>query len=1394
MVHTILINSDNINVGNGVTLDLSGISFTNAEGVWSSYINSMTGDGVVKLNSSNEWQFGGMASETFSLSTNYEVDSGLIIISAGIEHTWNIEETGSLRVNGELNFSRKQRMNINGGDLAANKILLGHPEGGDYDATMKMFSGSITTGMIYTRGVHSSADIFRMEGGTLTFTQDTESAFKAANRDKLTIELLGGTLKADTSNWKVENVDYTIGNVTVDTGEGKRISLLGAISAAESGMSITLAGSGSLVIDHTLNGTISHAQDSTAVLRVSSLAALTLVPGDDDDAAYGDTGASGFLSGYRVAAEGSSITEVYIGDSTQAVAVNNGVISATGFAVRDNVTYDAATMSSVQQFDIFETGVLTISSNDTAPGTINNAGTVVIQKGDADIADLRSIIDKSAGTYGANKVTNAATGKVILENTGNKTLGDNITISYGGGSVVLRGGTFGTAENSVTQRITTENGTSLGFENVQAYIGGGGNQQVNADLVVGAGSVLTMTANDVLNWGSSKSLTVQTGGEFNVGETCQSLASGYIVQMKGGIITGSGRANQGYVLGLDFYSGGRINTWENSTIEAKMGGHNGGTLQIDVNSGKTLTITGGFDGAGTFNKTASGTLLYKGAAFTRGLTISGGTFDYYVEDERVHTGTISGTGTLKVSGGGTLDLQTATSTVGSLAVNADSGLKVSNGAKVTVSNQAQFGINGSVTVKGAGSELKFGPTNNVDFIPYNGSSLFTIEDGGLIDLGENRITFGKGNKIVLNGGTLAGAGDSGTCAVDCHQDVYITSDGTSEISAVARVKAKFNTQVDSGTLTISGNVISNGGANSKIVKSGSGALKITSADANIAGGLHVLGGAVEIAGTAAEDGTVTPSSVTLGGTSILNGSITVSEGGSLTFADGAKVNVTTLAGFDMGDGSYSDGDHGFKSGTVTLISGAFSKGNSFTVQLGGTNLAADKYTLDTNSGLKLSIDGTGTYFVNAVEDNSTVAAANTVVNTVGFMNYDVAEGATLTIAAGDNFAADKVASTLASVTGNGTVVLESSATVGSDALSVFDGVVELKNASTLRFEAYNAHIDVNSITLNEGTTLAIGLAGGSLTSDIVVAGGGIITGNYGGNHARYKGTISGTGVLNVYRDITWGNPWGIDSLISDGEDGSLALKIVGTNIESSISTPEGDRKNDVTLNGANTYTGGTIIEGGATVTAGNTTALGAGNVELTDSTLSLASDLVIDGNFHLKGGSASVNYAADGSGHNLTITGTFTGQKESISFGTAGKSSTITIEGNLETEDLIRIESGANSDRMTVLKLNGDENVMKRLELSRSDYARVILGENTRTTLSGATDALWMNGVNSNTGIILEENATLVNSSQKITFVGRDGGTSLIRKNAANGNTMYELGVSGYTLTPQLVLLLSATV
>ncbi|MBQ7023758.1 MAG: autotransporter-associated beta strand repeat-containing protein, partial [Akkermansia sp.] len=215
---------------------------------------------------------------------------------------------------------------------------------------------------------------------------------------------------------------------------------------------------------------------------------------------------------------------------------------------------------------------------------------------------------------------------------------------------------------------------------------------------------------------------------------------------------------------------------------------------------------------------------------------------------------------------------------------------------------------------------------------------------------------------------------------------------------------------------------------------------------------------------------------------------------------------------------------------------------------------------------------------------------------------------------------------------------------------------------TLTYSGYYNHTNQGTITVEDGAMLKVGwgaglvakqinLAGGAtlklengatawwlsnnVNTKLLVEDGAMISGSATGTGSYINGSISGSGTLNLYNASTGADAYTVNSVISDGAE-ALGLHLTNTN---------------VTLTGANTYSGGTIIDANSSVTATNISALGNGAVQ-NGGSLVMESALMVggisgQGTLATNGQVLILTNSADN-----TYTGTVSGQGAILQIGT----------------------------------------------------------------------------------------------------------------------------------------------
>ncbi|EFR1591726.1 autotransporter outer membrane beta-barrel domain-containing protein, partial [Salmonella enterica] len=474
------------------------------------------------------------------------------------------------------------------------------------------------------------------------------------------------------------------------------------------------------------------------------------------------------------------------------------------------------------------------------------------------------------------------------------------------------------------------------------------------------------------------------------------------------------------------------------------------------------------------------------------------------------------------------------------------------------------------------------------------------------------------------------------------------------------------------------------------------------------------------------------------GTLILNaentytGSTTISEGtliatnvealGTGNVTDNATLEMNTGGDFDN---AISGSGQVVKSGDETLtLSGANSYTGGTTISGGtlvasnvealGTGDITDNATLELNAGgdfanniggtgsvvksgdKTLTLSGSNTYTGGTTISGGTLVASN--VEALG--SGDVTDNATLELSTGGDFANN--------IGGTGSVVKSGDKTLTLSGTNSYTGGTTISGGTLVanNVEALGTGDVTNNATLELNT-------GGDFTNAISGSGQVVKSGDKtltlsGANSYTGGTTISG-GTL-VANDV---NALGTGDVT---DNATLALNAVGdfNNAIGGSGKVEKSGDDTLTLSGSNTYTGGTLINGG-TLVASNVEALGTGDVT-DDATLELNTGGDFD---NAISGSGQVVKSGD---ETLTLSGsnTYTG-------------GTLISSGTLVANDVNALGTGDVTDN-AVLELN-----------TGGDFINSIGGTG-RVEKSG-DETLTLSGSNTYTGGTTINDGTLVATS-----------------------------------------------
>ncbi|WNL46440.1 autotransporter-associated beta strand repeat-containing protein [Dyella sp. BiH032] len=712
-----------------------------------------------------------------------------------------------------------------------------------------------------------------------------------------------------------------------------------------------------------------------------------------------------------------------------------------------------------------------------------------------------------------------------------------------------------------------------------------------------------------------------------------------------------------------------------ATIDAAVAGQvlgnhidlgNGAAVTIDTNT-KGLQYTGTLSGAGDLNVVGSSTLTLNGAATQSGaLNITGATMlvnnGGYADNNTVAdnghlvvdagsninangsgnaflVGT-DGNGVLTLQNGATAysggnlvvgdqagDQGTANVTGpsffrvmgntviggsgnGSLAL--DTGGSLLSAGALTVGDQA--GANGVVTLTGQATHISAG-----GFVVGNrGTGVLTVSNGSRIDdTGGFVIAANAGSVGTVNIGAAAGSAAADAGFLGASSIVFGNGTGTlvfnhtgtgyvfaPAISGAGKVEALAGTTIFTANHTYTGGTVIGAGGVLQLGQGGTsgtlqgdvandGALVFDRSD-NVA-----FAGAISGTGSVTQQGTgvtalsgahsYTGATVINGGTLQLLGTGSIAASSGVTMA-GGSFDISALSGTGTtigdlaGNGSVALGSHALTLGTAndTTFGGAIAdsgiaggsggaliKQGSGTLELSGANTYTGGTTLD---GGMLRLTGAGS-----------IAASKGLTINAG--TFDIA-GATS-------------GASIASLDGHGAVDLGAQTLSLTGARGQYDGVIGGTGAVVLSGgtetlagnNTYSGGTTVHGATLSVGSDANLGAAAGALALD-----GGTLRNTAGFATARAISLQGAGGTLRTDADLS----------LASAITGSGGLTKTGTGM--------------LTLNGANTYIGGTTVSGG-TLEVGDIdhgSASLAGNVTVSNAgTLrghgTIAGDVVSDG-------------------------------------------------------------------------------------------------------------------------------------------------------------------------------------
>ena len=652
-----------------------------------------------------------------------------------------------------------------------------------------------------------------------------------------------------------------------------------------------------------------------------------------------------------------------------------------------------------------------------------------------------------------------------------------------------------------------------------------------------------------------------------------------------------------------------------------------------------------------------------------------------------------------------------------VAINIDS---TASGSFALSTTPTPFSVDTSSTITNSGNLSMSGNGTGVAnrgamLLGVNNGNTITNATGGVISTTgayNDGVAANGNNNTLVNNGTITTTGNN--------------SYGMTAAWGQSNTGASGNTIINTGTVTTSGNnarAASLLGGNGTINNSGTLTTNGHDAPAVYMQGNNdalVNSGTIQTTGTATSGGSVDAVvSNTLG--SSFTASITNQAGGQIISNNGIGVRSTngattiTNAGLIQGGGGTAiQGGNG----PVTLILQTGSQiigtanggAGTNTVTLQGTGTASNAFTNFqslTMAGTDWTWAGTGT-FSTALVQSGTLNLTGTLGTTTASVVATVNSGATL----------QANASNLPlSVTDNGLVRFQQDSTGTYTGTISGGGIVEKTGAGTLTLapsagNTYSGGTTITQGTLSVAADNALGASSGALTLN----GGTLQLGStFNLAASRAVSVTANNGTIDTQ---------GFNSTIAQGITGAGTLTKLGSGT--------------LTLNGANSYTGGTqvsagtvivgdgssasaALSGGGAVTVASGATLGGygsvtgnvtnnGTLSAANAVTSLASGAT--GNFQINGNLTNagvVQLGGTGVGNTLTVAGNYVGQS-----GTIGLNSYLGSDGAASDKLII---SGGSTSGTSTLKVT---NVGGPGAQTMADGIQVVQATNGGTTSAGA--------------------------------------------------------------------------
>ncbi|MDO3825040.1 autotransporter-associated beta strand repeat-containing protein [Salmonella enterica] len=1339
------------NVTDNATLEMNtGGDFDNAISGSGQVVKS--GDETLTLSGSNTYTGGTIISGGTLVATNVEAlgtgdvtDNAVLELNTGGTFDNVISGSGQVVKSGDdaLTLSGSNTYTggttISGGTLVASNVeALGSGDVTD-NATLEM-----NTGGDFANNIGGTGSVVKSGDETLTLS--------GANSYTGGTTISGGTLVA--SNVEALGTGDVTDNATLELNTGGDFdnAISGSGQVVKSGdKTLTLSGASSYSGATTISG------GTLIATHVNALGT-----GAIDNRASLLLDASGQFTVTDLTTESGGNTEIGAGSTLQATTLTQKSDSTLTISLNSNtadpVIHAASQVSLAGTLDI--TGVGDVLDSDPASTDDLDTFTLIasdktiagdfekltVAGMDADLADFITVDGRIDDTGKQYELTTALTWYADRD--------DAVTDAHGTFNLTNADGSF--AVNTVLENVdaTLDPASATGWDGTSLIKQGAGTLILNAENTYTGGTTIsggTLVATNVDALGSGDvtddaTLELNTGGTFDNAIS----GSGQVVKSGDDVLTLSG-ANS--------YSGGTLisdGTLVASNVEALGTGDVTDDATLELNTGGTFDNA--ISGSGQVVKSGDDVLTLSGAnSYSGGTLISDGTL-VASNVEALGTGDVTNNATLELNTGGTFD--NAISGSGQVVKSGDDVLTLSGANSYSGGTLISDGTLVASNVEALGT----GDVTDDATLELNTGGDFINNIGGtgrVEKSGDKTLTLSGRN--TYTGGTLI---SSGTLVAN-----DVNALGTGDVT-------------DNATLMLNtgGDFTNNIGGTGRVEKSGDDALTLS-------------GSNTYTGGTTINDGTLVATSVDALGTGDVtdNAVLELNTGGTFDNAisgsgqvEKSGDDVLTLSGAN----SYSGG---------TLISdGTLVASN---VEALGTGDVTDDATLELNTGGdfinniggtgrveksgddKLTLSGSNTYTGGTLISSGTLVAND--VNALG--TGDVTDNATLMLNTGGDFtnniggtgrvekSGDETLTLSGSNTYTGGTLISSGTLVANDVNAL--GTGDVTDNATLMLNTGGDFINNiggtgrveksgdDTLTLSGSNSYTGGtlISSGTLvTTNVDALGSGDVTDNATlelNTGGTFDNAISGSGQVVKSGDkmltLSGANSYSGGTLISDGTLVASNVEALGTGDVTNNATLElntgGDFTNNIsgsgqvvksgdetlTLSGSNTYTGGTIISGG-TLVATNVEALGTGDVT-DDAVLELNTGGTFD---NVISGSGQVVKSGDDA---LTLSGsnTYTG-------GT-------TISGGTLVASNVEALGSGDIDNYASLQLNASGQFVTA-NLTTHDNATTAIGAGSalraNTLTQEANSTLAVHLTDSNSGAIVTADRANLGGTLDITGIG----------------------------------------